>query len=75
MSEKRNLQNDLRGTYARSWTVSVDQNGKRLLRAVLKAALPFFAGALGGIASGCSVFGPGAARARTDGVASPQSWR
>ena len=24
-----------------------------------KAALPFFAGALGGIASGCSVFGPG----------------
>ena len=29
-----------------------------LLRAVLKAALPFFAGALGGIASGCSVFGP-----------------
>ena len=44
MSEKRNLQNDLRGTYARSWTVSVDQNGKRLLRAVLKAALPFFAG-------------------------------
>ena len=42
MSEKRNLQNDLRGTYARSWTVSVDQNGKRLLRAVLKAALPFF---------------------------------
>ena len=30
-----------------------------LLKAVLKAALPFFAGALGGIASGCSVFGPG----------------
>ena len=30
-----------------------------LLRAVLKAALPFFAGALGGIASGCSVVGPG----------------
>ena len=30
-----------------------------LLRAVLKAALPFFAGALGGIAGGCSVFGPG----------------
>ena len=59
MNEKRNLQNDLRGTYARSWTGSVDQNGKRLLRAVLKAALPFFAGALGGIASGCSVFGPG----------------
>ena len=59
MSEKRNLQNDLRGTYTRSWTVSVDQNGKRLLRAVLKAALPFFAGALGGFASGCSVFGPG----------------
>ena len=31
MSEKRNLQNDLRGTYARSWTVSVDQNGKRIV--------------------------------------------
>ena len=30
-----------------------------LLRAVLKAALPFFAGALGGIASGCAAFGPG----------------
>ena len=30
-----------------------------LLKAVLKAALPFFAGVLGGIASGCSVFGPG----------------
>ena len=30
-----------------------------LLRAVLKAALPFLAGALGGFASGCSVFGPG----------------
>ena len=29
--EKRNLQNDLRGTYTRSWTVSVDQIGKRIV--------------------------------------------
>ena len=31
VGDKRNLQNDLRGTYARSWTVSVDQNGKRIV--------------------------------------------
>lgn len=31
MSAKRNLQNDLRGTYARNWTVSIDQNGKRIV--------------------------------------------
>ena len=37
--------------------INIDWRG--LLRALLKAALPFFAGALGGIASGCSVFGPG----------------
>ena len=30
-----------------------------LAKAVLKAALPFFAGALGGIASGCTVGGIG----------------
>ena len=31
MNAKRNLQDDLRGTYARSWTVSIDQNGKRIV--------------------------------------------
>ena len=31
MNEKRNLQDDLRGTYARNWTVSIDQNGKRIV--------------------------------------------
>ena len=75
MSEKRNLQNDLRGTYARSWTVSVDQNGKRLLRAVLKAALPFFAGGSAGSRAAARSSGRASARARTDGVASPQPWR
>lgn len=28
---KRNLKDDLRGTYAKSWTVSIDQNGKRIV--------------------------------------------
>ena len=31
MNAKRNLQDDLRGTYAKSWTVSSDQNGKRIV--------------------------------------------
>ena len=31
MNAKRNLQDDLRGTYAKSWTVSIDQNGKRIV--------------------------------------------
>ena len=31
MNAKRNLQDDLRGTYARNWTVSIDQNGKRIV--------------------------------------------
>ena len=29
MNAKRNLQDDLRGTYAKSWTVSIDQIGQR----------------------------------------------
>ena len=31
MNTKRNLQDDLRGTYAKSWTVSIDHNGKRIV--------------------------------------------
>ena len=27
----RNLQDDLRGTFAKSWTVCVDQNGKKVV--------------------------------------------
>ena len=30
-----------------------------LVRAVIRAAWPFLAGAVGGFVSGCSVFGPG----------------
>lgn len=29
------------------------------LKAIVKAALPFFAGALGGLVSGCSIYGTG----------------
>ena len=38
--------------------VSIDWLG--LVKALLKAALPFFSGALGGLLSGCSVYGTGA---------------
>ena len=31
MNAKRNLQDGLRGTYAKSWTVSIDHNGKRIV--------------------------------------------
>ena len=37
-------------------TVNID--GAGLAKAVFKAAWPFLAGALGGLLSGCSVFGP-----------------
>ena len=30
-----------------------------LLKALVKAALPFFSGALGGLLSGCSIYGSG----------------
>ena len=36
--------------------VNIDWAG--LAKAVFKAAWPFLAGALGGLLSGCSVFGP-----------------
>ena len=32
---------------------------KGLVKAVLKAVLPFFSGALGGLLSGCSIYGTG----------------
>ena len=37
--------------------VNIDWAG--LAKAVFKAAWPFLAGALGGLVSGCSLFGPG----------------
>ena len=36
-----------------------DLDWKGLLMAVLRAAVPFFSGALGGLLSGCSVYGTG----------------
>ena len=38
-------------------TLNIDWRG--LLKAVLKAALPFFAGGLGGLLTGCSLCGSG----------------
>ena len=32
---------------------------KGLIKAVLKSALPFFTGALGGLLTGCSIYGSG----------------
>jgi len=32
---------------------------KGLIVAIVKAAIPFFSGAIGGLMSGCSVFGSG----------------
>ena len=46
-------------TYHKTGHMKMNVDWFGLLKAVLKAALPFCAGALGGIASGCSVFGPG----------------
>ena len=40
----------------RKMKVNIDRAG--LAKAVFKAAWPFLAGALGGLLSGCSVFGP-----------------
>lgn len=36
----------------------IDWNG--LMKAVIKAIIPFFSGALGGLLSGCSIYGTGA---------------
>lgn len=39
-------------------TFNIDWRG--MAKAILKAILPFFSGALGGLLSGCSVYGTGA---------------
>ena len=39
-------------------TFNIDWRG--MVKAILKAILPFFSGALGGLLSGCSVYGTGA---------------
>lgn len=40
--------------------MKIDIDWRGLARAVLKAVLPFLSGALGGLLSGCSVYGTGA---------------
>ena len=39
-------------------TFNIDWRG--MVKAILKAMLPFMSGALGGLLSGCSVYGTGA---------------
>ena len=39
--------------------MKLNLNWLGLLKALVKAALPFFSGALGGLLSGCSIYGSG----------------
>ena len=39
--------------------MKLNLNWVGLLKALVKAALPFFSGALGGLLSGCSIYGSG----------------